>query len=127
MRQTLVAENDDGGGGVNTRDSEFFPVRDDYYYVQVKNKGDIGGPNQMYDIQITVQPGRRCRPARPRRSSRPIRDHQPGPRRDTAPGADATPPGPPPGPRPNPVPQPARAHRYAVPTGADPGPPPPET
>jgi hypothetical protein len=54
--QTLIDQNDDGGDGVNSA-IQFFPQRDDYYYVQIKNKGDIGGNNQLYDIQIMVQPG----------------------------------------------------------------------
>jgi hypothetical protein len=54
--QTLIDQNDDGGDGVNSA-IQFFPQRDDYYYVQIKNKGDIGGNNQLYDIQIVVQPG----------------------------------------------------------------------
>jgi hypothetical protein len=54
--ETVMAQNDDGGEGVNSR-IDFFPVRDDYYYVQVKNKGDIGGGAQQYDIRITVLPG----------------------------------------------------------------------
>jgi hypothetical protein len=54
--ETVLAQNDDGGEGVNSR-IDFFPVRDDYYYVQVKNKGDIGGGLQQYDIRITVLPG----------------------------------------------------------------------
>ena len=54
--ETVMAQNDDGGTGVNSR-IDFFPVRDDYYYVQVKNKGDIGGGFQQYDIRITVLPG----------------------------------------------------------------------
>ncbi len=55
--QTLVDQNDDGGGdGVNSS-IVFFPQRDDFYYVQIKNKGDIGSGSQLYDIQITVQTG----------------------------------------------------------------------
>jgi hypothetical protein len=54
--ESVMAQNDDGGEGVNSR-IDFFPVRDDYYYVQVKNKGDIGGGAQQYDIRITVLPG----------------------------------------------------------------------
>jgi hypothetical protein len=52
----ILAQNDDGGEGVASR-IDFFPLRDDWYYIQVKNAGDIGGPEQSYDLALTVVPG----------------------------------------------------------------------
>jgi hypothetical protein len=52
----ILAQNDDGGEGVASR-IDFFPLRDDWYYVQVKNAGDIGGAEQTYDLALTVVPG----------------------------------------------------------------------
>ena len=36
----ILAENDDGGDGVASR-IDFYPLRDDWYFIQVKNAGDI--------------------------------------------------------------------------------------
>ncbi len=53
---TILAQNDDGGDGVASR-IDFYPKRDDYYFAQVKNAGDIGGPDQTYDLILTVAAG----------------------------------------------------------------------
>jgi hypothetical protein len=53
---TVLAQNDDGGDGVSSR-LDFYPLRDDFYYVQVKNAGDIGGSLQVYDLILAVAPG----------------------------------------------------------------------
>ncbi|MEO6457090.1 MAG: pre-peptidase C-terminal domain-containing protein [Chloroflexia bacterium] len=52
----ILAQNDDGGEGVASR-IDFYPVRDDWYYVQVKNAGDIGGSDQTYELALIVAPG----------------------------------------------------------------------
>jgi|GEM_PF-3182409 len=54
----ILAQNDDAGGaeGVASR-IEFFPQRDDWYYAQIKNAGDIGSPDQTYDLSLTVATG----------------------------------------------------------------------
>jgi hypothetical protein len=52
----ILAQNDDGGEGVASR-IDFYPVRDDWYFAQVKNAGDIGGPEQTYDLSLAVVPG----------------------------------------------------------------------
>ncbi|MFL5734611.1 MAG: pre-peptidase C-terminal domain-containing protein [Chloroflexia bacterium] len=54
--KTILAQNDDGGDSVASR-IDFYPLRDDWYFVQVKNAGDIGGPEQTYDLSLTVQTG----------------------------------------------------------------------
>jgi hypothetical protein len=53
----ILAENDDGGDGSVASRIDFYPLRDDYYYVQVKNAGDIGGPQQTYDLSLSVVSG----------------------------------------------------------------------
>jgi hypothetical protein len=53
---TVLAQNDDGGDGVSSR-IDFYPLRDDFYYVQVKNAGDLGGPLMTYDLALAVAPG----------------------------------------------------------------------
>lgn len=54
--KTILAQNDDGGDGVASR-IDFYPQRDDWYFVQVKNAGDIGGPDQTYELSLAVIPG----------------------------------------------------------------------
>ncbi|HST05085.1 MAG TPA: pre-peptidase C-terminal domain-containing protein, partial [Chloroflexia bacterium] len=54
--QTILAYNDDGGNGVASR-IDFFPSVDSYYYVQVKNAGDLGLPSMTYDLSLIVTPG----------------------------------------------------------------------
>ena len=54
--QTLIARNDDGGDGVSSR-IDFYPQEDGWYFAQIKNAGDIGGPEQVYDLSLAVQPG----------------------------------------------------------------------
>jgi hypothetical protein len=53
---TVLAQNDDGGDGVTSR-IDFYPLRDDFYYVQVKNAGDLGGSLMTYDLSLAVAPG----------------------------------------------------------------------
>jgi hypothetical protein len=50
---TILAYNDDGGNGVTSR-IDFIPLNDDFYYVQVKNAGDLGLPEMTYDLSLTV-------------------------------------------------------------------------
>lgn len=52
----ILAQNDDGGEGVASR-IDFYPIRDDWYFVQVKNAGDIGGSDQTYELTLIVTPG----------------------------------------------------------------------
>ena len=52
----ILAQNDDGGDGVASR-IDFFPLRDDWYYAQVKNAGDLGLPDMTYDLSLAVVPG----------------------------------------------------------------------
>ncbi|HYO49557.1 MAG TPA: pre-peptidase C-terminal domain-containing protein, partial [Chloroflexia bacterium] len=54
---SILAENDDGGDGSVASRIDFYPLRDDYDYVQVKNAGDIGGPQQTYDLSLSVVSG----------------------------------------------------------------------
>jgi Bacterial pre-peptidase C-terminal domain len=54
--QTILAYNDDGGNGVASR-IDFFPAADGFYYVQVKNAGDLGLPEMSYDLSLVVSPG----------------------------------------------------------------------
>ena len=61
--KTILAENDDAPGqppSGNPNDAvassiQFFPIRDDFYYIMVKNKGDLGSPSMSYDIGMRVQ------------------------------------------------------------------------
>ena len=53
---TILAQNDDGGDGVASR-IDFFPQRDAWYFVQVKNAGDLGLPEMTYDLSLQVVPG----------------------------------------------------------------------
>jgi hypothetical protein len=53
---TILAQNDDGGDGVASR-IDFYPQRDDWYFVQVKNAGDLGLPEMTYDLSLAVVPG----------------------------------------------------------------------
>jgi hypothetical protein len=55
-KTTILAQNDDGGDGVASR-IDFYPERDGWYYLQVKNAGDIGGPEQTYNLSLYVVPG----------------------------------------------------------------------
>ncbi|MGA7733010.1 MAG: pre-peptidase C-terminal domain-containing protein [Chloroflexia bacterium] len=52
---TIVAYNDDGGNGVASR-IDFVPLKDDFYYVQVKNAGDLGLPEMTYELSLAVTP-----------------------------------------------------------------------
>lgn len=54
--ETILAYNDDGGNGVSSR-IDFFPAVDAYYYVQVKNAGDLALPQMTYDLSLVVTPG----------------------------------------------------------------------
>ena len=54
--QRIIDQNDDGGEGVASR-IDFYPIRDDWYFVQVKNAGDIGGSDQTYELSLLVVPG----------------------------------------------------------------------
>lgn len=54
--ETILAYNDDGGNGVASR-IDFFPATDAYYYVQVKNAGDLALPQMTYDLSLVVTPG----------------------------------------------------------------------
>lgn len=54
--KTVIAENDDGGDGVSSR-IDFYPQRDAFYFLQVKDKGDLGGPGFTYDLSLAVVPG----------------------------------------------------------------------
>jgi len=58
---TVLAENDDTtavgvtGNDVVSSSLDFFPVRDDFYYIMVKNKGDLGAPFMTYNVSLTVR------------------------------------------------------------------------
>ncbi|HET9493872.1 MAG TPA: hypothetical protein VFR15_06550, partial [Chloroflexia bacterium] len=53
---TILAQNDDGGEGVSSR-IDFYPQRDDWYFAQVKNAGDLGLPDMFYELSLAVVPG----------------------------------------------------------------------
>jgi hypothetical protein len=53
---TILAQNDDGGDGVASR-IDFYPQRDDWYFAQVKNAGDLGLPEMLYTLSLDVVPG----------------------------------------------------------------------
>src|SRR5439155_22758209 len=57
--KTILAQNDDGGDPANPVASriDFYPQKDDWYLVQVKNAGDIGGPDETYDLSLAVVAG----------------------------------------------------------------------
>jgi hypothetical protein len=55
--KTVLAYNDDGGTADVSSRLDFYPQRDDYYFVQVKDAGDIGGSDQTYDLALAVAPG----------------------------------------------------------------------
>jgi hypothetical protein len=80
---SILAENDDGGDGSVASRIDFYPLRDDYYYVQVKNAGDIGGPQQTYDLSLAVVSG----PPQP--PSTATAGGQPPPGPGTTPGGGA--------------------------------------
>ena len=53
----ILGYDDDGGGeGVSSR-IDFYPLADAFYFVQIKNAGDLGGTEQTYDISLAVAPG----------------------------------------------------------------------
>jgi hypothetical protein len=60
---TVMAENDDApaaapGGGPNEAVAsllDFFPIRDDFYFIMVKNKGDLGSPSMTYNVSLRVR------------------------------------------------------------------------
>jgi hypothetical protein len=53
----ILGYDDDGGGeGVSSR-VDFYPLADGFYFVQIKNAGDLGGSEQTYDISLAVAPG----------------------------------------------------------------------
>lgn len=57
--KTILAQNDDGGDPANPVASriDFYPQKDDWYLVQVKNAGDIGGPGLSYELSLAVVAG----------------------------------------------------------------------
>lgn len=57
--KTILAQNDDGGDPANPVASriDFYPQKDDWYLIQVKNAGDIGGIDQTYDLSLAVLTG----------------------------------------------------------------------
>ncbi len=57
--KTILAQNDDGGDPANPLASriDFYPQKDDWYLIQVKNAGDIGGSEQTYDLSLAVLAG----------------------------------------------------------------------
>lgn len=53
----ILGYDDDGGGeGVSSR-IDFYPLADAFYFVQIKNAGDLGGSDQTYDVSLAVAPG----------------------------------------------------------------------
>ncbi|MDQ2808486.1 MAG: pre-peptidase C-terminal domain-containing protein, partial [Chloroflexota bacterium] len=67
--QTVLAQNDDAPappactspGPPNCPNDavasslDFFPIRDDFYYIMVKNKGDLGAPFMNYNVTFRVR------------------------------------------------------------------------
>jgi hypothetical protein len=58
----LLAQNDDAPAPTSSSPNDsvasllqFFPIRDDFYYIMVKNKGDLGAPFMAYDVLLKVQ------------------------------------------------------------------------
>ena len=60
---TVLAQNDDATGvppsgspnDVVASSIDFFPVRDDFYYIMVKNKGDLGLSTMTYNVSQKVR------------------------------------------------------------------------
>ncbi|MDQ3705309.1 MAG: lamin tail domain-containing protein [Chloroflexota bacterium] len=53
----ILGYDDDGGGeGVSSR-IDFYPLADGFYFVQIKNAGDLGGSEQTYEIRLDVEAG----------------------------------------------------------------------
>jgi len=59
---TVLAQNDDAPSPPTSNPNdvvasalEFFPVRDDFYYIMVKNKGDLGSPAMVYTVSLKVR------------------------------------------------------------------------
>jgi hypothetical protein len=60
---TVLAQNDDATGvppsgspnDVVASSIDFFPVRDDFYYIMVKNKGDLGSSTMTYNVSQKVR------------------------------------------------------------------------
>ena len=50
--ETIIAQDDDGGGALASR-ADFVAPFDGVYYAQLKNAGDIGGPGQTYVLAFT--------------------------------------------------------------------------
>lgn len=51
-----IASNDDYNGSLASR-IDFSPVADGQFFVQIKDQGDVGGPDQSYDLSLLVVPG----------------------------------------------------------------------
>ncbi|PZR97766.1 MAG: hypothetical protein DLM69_09395, partial [Candidatus Chloroheliales bacterium] len=51
-----IASNDDYGGSLASR-IDFSPVADGQFYVEVKDQGDVGGPEITYSLNLLVAPG----------------------------------------------------------------------
>jgi hypothetical protein len=51
-----LASNDDYNGSLASR-IDFSPVADGQFYVQIKDQGDVGGPDATYDLSLLAVPG----------------------------------------------------------------------
>ncbi len=67
----LDINNDMPGGDTLDSEIQFRPVIDGFYYVQVKNIGDIGSQFIKYDLTVRACPGQYCRPNPPGQAPAP--------------------------------------------------------
>lgn len=95
----IIAQDDDGGGGLATR-VDFVAPSSGTYYAQIKNAGDIGGKGQRYTLALsaagvaaampaTATPTSAPLTATPAVVSTPVRTSTPGVSRGGAPGLTA--------------------------------------
>lgn len=64
-QRMLDFNNDVPGGGTLDSEIQFRPVVDGFYYIQVKNVGDIGSQFIRYDLTVRACPGQYCRNSPP--------------------------------------------------------------
>ncbi|HYP21320.1 MAG TPA: hypothetical protein VEY08_14710 [Chloroflexia bacterium] len=86
----ILGYDDDGGGeGVSSR-IDFYPLADAFYFVQIKNAGDLGGSEQTYDISLAVAAGVPAPPGTATFIVAPVVTVTSGPGEDTTPVAQPT-------------------------------------
>lgn len=65
-RRLIDLNNDIPGGDSLDSEIQFRPVVDGFYYIQVKNVGELGNQFIRYDLTVRACPGQYCRPNPPR-------------------------------------------------------------